>query len=47
MYAARDEQVAGINALLFAAMVGIAGMLVYAIAGFFQRRAATNSPSSN
>jgi len=47
MYAARDEQVAGMNALLFAAMVGIAGMLVYAIAGFFQRRAATNSPSSN
>jgi len=40
MYAARDEQVMGMNALLFAASVGITGALVYAVAGFIQRRAA-------
>jgi len=45
MYAARDEQLAGINALLFAALVGAAGVLFYAIAVYLQRRATTyNSP---
>jgi amino acid transporter len=48
MYAARGELVLGMNALLFASLVGIAGALVYAIAGFFQRRtASTNSSPSN
>ena len=42
MYAARDEQIADMNALLFAAIVGAAGVLVYAIALFFQRRTASN-----
>jgi len=43
IYAARAEQVAGMNALLFAASVGVAGALVYAIANFFQRRTAATS----
>jgi amino acid transporter len=47
MYAARDEQIADMNALLFAAIVGAAGVLVYAVAAFFQRRtASTHTPSS-
>jgi len=47
MYAARDEQIADMNALLFAAIVGAAGVLVYAVAVFFQRRtASTHTPSS-
>jgi amino acid transporter len=41
MYAARDEQMLGMNALLFAAIVGAAGVLVYNIANFFQRRTAS------
>jgi amino acid transporter len=41
MYAARGEVVLGMNALLFAALVGVAGTLVYAIARFFQKRAAS------
>jgi len=48
MYAARDEQVLNMNALLFAAIVGASGVLVYAIANFFQRRtASTNSSPGN
>jgi len=48
MYAARDEQLAGMSALLFASLVGMAGVLVYAIAAFFQRRTtSTNSHSGN
>jgi amino acid transporter len=47
IYAARSEQVLGMNALLFAALVGATGALVYAIARFFQRRtASTGSPSN-
>ena len=41
MYAARDEQVLGMRALLFAAIVGAAGVLIYAIANFFQKRTAS------
>jgi amino acid transporter len=42
MYTARDEEIADMNALLFAAIVGAAGVLVYAIAHFFQRHTASN-----
>jgi amino acid transporter len=38
IYAARAEQVAGMNALLFAALVGAAGALVYAATSFWRRR---------
>jgi len=38
MYAARAEQIMGVNALLFAALVGVAGALVYAATSFWHRR---------
>jgi amino acid transporter len=38
MYAAREERVAGMPALLFALLVALAGPLLYAVARFFQRR---------
>jgi amino acid transporter len=38
MYVARDEQIAGMSALLFAALVGAAGVLVYAATSFWHRR---------
>jgi len=38
IWTARDERVLGLPALLFAALVGIAGALVYAITEFFRRR---------
>jgi amino acid transporter len=38
MYVARDEQVLGMNALLFAALVGVAGALAYAATSFWRRR---------
>ena len=38
MGTARDERVLGLPALLFAALVGVAGALVYAITEFFRRR---------
>ena len=41
MYAARSEKVLGINALLFAALVGAAGALVYASRQLLQQRHAT------
>jgi amino acid transporter len=48
IYAARSEQMLGMNALLFAAVVGASGVLVYAITNFFQRRTkSTGSLSSN
>ena len=37
LWAARDEHVLGLNALLFAAIVGIAGAVVYAIAELIRR----------
>jgi len=40
MWAARGEHVLGLNALLFAALVGVSGAGVYALARLFQRRAA-------
>jgi len=47
MYSARDEQVLGMNALLFAALVGAAGALFYAVAILFQRHSASNGSSLN
>jgi amino acid transporter len=38
LWAARDERVLGLNALLFSAVVGIAGALVYAVAEFIRKR---------
>jgi amino acid transporter len=38
LWAARDERVLGLNALFFAALVGIAGAIVYAVTEFFRRR---------
>jgi len=38
MYAARAEQIMGVNALLFAALVGVAGALVYGATSFWHRR---------
>jgi amino acid transporter len=38
MYVARNEQIAGISSLLFAALVGAAGALVYAATSFWHRR---------
>jgi len=43
IYAARDEQILSINALLFAALVGVGGVLVYAVVALFQRRTASGS----
>ena len=37
LWAARDEHVLGLNALLFAALVAIAGSAVYAITELFRR----------
>jgi amino acid transporter len=37
LWAARDEHVLGLNALLFAATVALAGAIVYAIAELFRR----------
>jgi amino acid transporter len=39
LWAARNEQVLGLNALLFAAIVGIAGAVVYAVAELIRRYA--------
>jgi hypothetical protein len=39
LWAARDEHVLGLNALLFAAIVGIAGAVVYAVAELIRRYA--------
>lgn len=39
LWAARDERVLGLNALLFSAAVGVAGALVYAIAELIRRHA--------
>jgi len=39
MWAARDEQVLGLNALLFAVLVGLCGALVYALSRVFRRSA--------
>jgi amino acid transporter len=39
LWAARNEQVAGLNALLFAAIVGIVGAGVYAVAELIRRYA--------
>jgi len=47
LYAARGEQVLGLNALLFAALVGVAGAIVYAITAFIQCRTVTSGPASN
>lgn len=41
LYAARDERVAGLNALLFSAIVAVGGAIIYAIAEIFHRRANT------
>jgi amino acid transporter len=41
LWTARNEQVLGLPALLFAALVGVAGALVYAVAEFARRRAKT------
>jgi amino acid transporter len=38
LWAARDERVLGLNALLFSATVGVAGALVYAVAEFIRKR---------
>jgi amino acid transporter len=38
LWAARDERVLGLNALLFSAVVGIAGAVVYAVAELIRRR---------
>jgi amino acid transporter len=38
MWAARDERVLGLNALLFAAVVGVSGAAVYAVAEFIRKR---------
>jgi amino acid transporter len=46
IYAARNEQVLNMNALLFAALVGAAGVFVYFVAGFSQRRANSNRAST-
>jgi hypothetical protein len=37
LWAARDEHVLGLNALLFAAIVGIMGAVVYAVAELIRR----------
>jgi amino acid transporter len=39
LWAARNEQVLGLNALLFSAVVGIAGAAVYAVAELIRRYA--------
>lgn len=39
LWAARDERVLGLNALLFSAAVGVSGALVYAVAEFIRKRA--------
>ena len=39
LWAARNEQVLGLNALLFSAVVGVAGAAVYAVAELFRRYA--------
>jgi amino acid transporter len=39
LWAARNEQVLGLNALLFSAVVGVAGAAVYAVAELFRRHA--------
>jgi amino acid transporter len=41
LWTARSEQVLGLPALVFAALVGVAGALVYAVAEFIRRRAKT------
>jgi amino acid transporter len=41
LWTARGEQVLGLPALIFAALVGVAGALVYAVAEFIRRRAKT------
>lgn len=38
MWAARDERVLGLNALLFSVMVALSGVLVYAAAEFIRKR---------
>jgi amino acid transporter len=43
LWNARGEQVLGLPALAFAALVGVAGALVYAVAEFVRRRAKTPS----
>jgi amino acid transporter len=43
LYAARDERVAGLNALLFSALVALAGAVIYAIAARL-RRSTTSHP---
>jgi hypothetical protein len=39
LWAARNEQVLGLNALLFSAVVGVAGAAVYAVAELVRRYA--------
>ncbi|AEU38332.1 APC family permease [Granulicella mallensis] len=43
LWTARSEQVLGLPALVFAALVGVAGALVYAVAEFVRRKAKTPS----
>jgi amino acid transporter len=43
IYAARAEQILGMNALLFAALVGLAGIVFYAIASFFHKHSASGN----
>ncbi|MES2394011.1 MAG: amino acid permease, partial [Acidobacteriota bacterium] len=45
IYAARDEKVAGLNALLFAALVAIAGALIYAAFELLRPKSAGIEPS--
>jgi amino acid transporter len=47
IYAARAEQIADMNALLFASLIGAAGAVVYAIARFFQRRETPTGTTSS
>ncbi len=44
MYTSRDERVLGLPALLFAALVAIAGALIYAFTQLFHRKPATSTP---
>ncbi|MGA8937630.1 MAG: APC family permease [Acidobacteriaceae bacterium] len=41
LWAARDERVLGVNALLFSALVGIVGAVVYWVADFIRKRASS------
>jgi amino acid transporter len=46
LWAARDERVLGMNALLFAATVGVAGAVVYAVAELIRKRVGIQNGSA-